>query len=110
MKAKKVLGFLTGLVLLTLMFCPYMEASTQSKEWNCHSEPAAPEGQDLLSCCDNEGIPVQQFHIVTTSSLLQMLVSEETATLRTIHSSCYDSPLLYRTTGDLLSLLSVLRL
>ncbi len=111
MNAKKAFGFLTGLVLLTLMFCPYMEAATQPKaESNCHSEPASPANENLHSCCDNDAIPVQQFHIFVSSNLLPMLTSAETPILLSTHSVSYDSPLLFRTTSDHLASLSVLRL
>lgn len=111
MKLRKRLGFLTCLVLLTLLFCPYMEAATQPKvESDCHGEPTSPVNQNLHSCCNNDAIPVQQFHIVTDASSLQVLVFEEATIPSAIHSICYDSPLLYRTTVEHLSSLSVLRL
>ncbi|MCI0412730.1 hypothetical protein L0222_08000 [bacterium] len=111
MKVRKRLGFLTSLVLLMLMFCPYMEAATQPKvESDCHNEPASPVNQNLHSCCDNDAIPVQQFHILTTLSLLQTLSLVETQTLHTIHSHSCDSPLLYRSIADQLASLTVLRL
>ena len=110
MKAKKAFGFLTGLVLLTLMVCPYMQAATQPKVESCHNEPTSPANQDLHSCCDNDAIAVQQFHIFIGSSLLQMLANAETPILLSTHSVCNDSPLLFRTTHDQLASLSVLRL
>jgi hypothetical protein len=105
------IGFLMAFVLLSLMFCPYMEAVTQSKaESNCHGQPTSPVNPTLHSCCDNDAILVQQFHIAPTSRLLHTFVLEEKATLIAIHSPNCDSPRLYQTTADELAALSVLRL